>query len=164
MLNDFSLTVTALIGVGLMFFVAFMVFDDIEIGGVPLGQALGTLLTGVGASSLITHSITQNPPLSLAVGLAAGLILMVGVVKLMKALKKSSHDGRELDYSELKGQEVAVVWWDSTSGEVLVKVSGQTIKVAGESRRSINSATPKRVADFELKGTELVKVRLEANI
>lgn len=153
-----------IIGTGLAIFIISMLLDGVfDLGDFPLAQALGIFMAGGAASILIIDGLgVVDFMLAVFIGAGVGVLLVVALVKLIAAAKRSEHQGRIVDFDQLIGSAALVVWWDETRGDVLVEVSGQRIKIPAESAKIIPNGARLKVTDFDRVGDSLVKVAVEA--
>lgn len=157
-------TLITIIVAGLVIFVLAILLDGLfNLGDFPAMHILGVLLAGGGAATLGIRGLGVVPLLFASIaGAIVGLIMVFILMRLLAAAKRSEHAGRIVDFGDLIGSKVSVIWWSESMGDVLVDVSGQRIKVPAESKTVIPKDTQLKIVDYSRVDDSLVKVFVEA--
>lgn len=162
MLDQTFWTLAIVAGAALVAFFILLLIDGIlDFMDAPVVQAVLIGVAGGAGTVMVFRGLGFIAPfMAGAIGLVAGAIFMVIFLQVVKAARKSAHDGRQIDFTTLPGSIVSPIWWNGETGDVLVDVSGQRIKVAAEALETIPRETPMEIADFVEEGDKLVKVLL----
>lgn len=162
MLDQTFWTLALVAGAALVAFFILLLIDGIlDFMDAPVVQAVLIGIAGGAGTVMVFRGLGFAAPLVAgAIGLVAGSIFMVIFLQVVKAARKSAHDGRQIDFTTLPGSIVSPIWWNGETGDVLVDVSGQRIKVAAEALETIPRETPMEVAEFVEEGDKLIKVLL----
>lgn len=134
-----------------------------DVADAPVIQGLAVFAGGGAAGVMIVHGIGGVPlPIALASGGISGALIAAGFVSLVRKLRRSEHDGRKIEFSNLVGSTVPVIWWNETSGQVLVEFSGQRAKVDAISEDTLKGKQNVVVTAFDRVGDRLTQVTVVA--